>query len=797
MSDAGGASQTVSKRRYGRQTAIMNLYHPSKYQLIDWVNQILLLGITRLEEVNFHAKEEYEFIPNYKILQGCFTQLNITRNMDVQKLMRGAPSETLEFLQWMYKLLKKHKIVDNYDPVERRKRSYKGGIDRIPLPYWMHSHFDVFGRPDSANHRRTGTHVDPNSSGGRYSRYSRTPGPQIGSGSSGSSLRLSLLPRTSSADGIRHSTDLSSFARPGSRRKTLHHSVEPKMPKDRLRRRTKHSSLTPSIQSVPVASKSDDSTSSMRLRSSGKSSGDFPAAPATPKTGEMASDFTEDAIEAIKQCLMTLKCSVPNFKTLIEDLGTDSDSYAYRGRLRGLKDVISILIRHNNLLVEELGKLQRIPEEDEDDLESENSFCGFPKCIKQISDLEQEFETCVQHLTELETRNPVPQNCSLIMTERQNKLSDTVDIDNTLRSIGAAQANLNQPMLNFGSVAHRCSSPVYNPRLGQVQSISDTQSSSRSVIPGAPEGNEYQIRRMKNGDVYKGKYSHSKKHGDGVYLFSVGDIYEGNFLDDCMTGSGVYTFAAEGRYEGEWRDSLYEGVGTETFARGSTYHGEYMNGLRHGWGTCRYLGGAYYEGEWLHGLREGRGMQQCPDGSNYIGEYLAGKRHGYGAYCFPNGDRFVGQFDRDVPHGHGVYTFTSGQRYEGQWNEGLKHGWCVYIIETGETWAGQWTDGKPSWIQALSIKDGEFKDPSWPEEVLKRVETAWDASIKAKAAEVHGSERADAHWRADGEVQTSIVRVRAKAEKAVTKAQEERKRAVSVAEKLDTLAAEHQARFDS
>lgn len=124
--------QPVGKGRLGKGQGSASLYHPSKSQLIDWVNQILLLGITRLEEVrgehstgrefgvlvvciwsgvlsddgcvfcgkcvdsqsgslmlwaecemcdevNFHAREEYEFVPNYKILQSVFTDLEINR----------------------------------------------------------------------------------------------------------------------------------------------------------------------------------------------------------------------------------------------------------------------------------------------------------------------------------------------------------------------------------------------------------------------------------------------------------------------------------------------------------------------------------------------------------------------------------------------------------------------------------------------------------------------------------------------------------------------------------------------
>ena len=54
-SEGGGVIQPLAKGRVGRHSATSSvtsgIYHPSKSQLIDWVNQTLMLGITRLEEV--------------------------------------------------------------------------------------------------------------------------------------------------------------------------------------------------------------------------------------------------------------------------------------------------------------------------------------------------------------------------------------------------------------------------------------------------------------------------------------------------------------------------------------------------------------------------------------------------------------------------------------------------------------------------------------------------------------------------------------------------------------------------
>lgn len=86
----------------------------------------------------------------------------------------------------------------------------------------------------------------------------------------------------------------------------------------------------------------------------------------------------------------------------------------------------------------------------------------------------------------------------------------------------------------------------------------------------------FQYRKLRNGDVYKGRYSRSKKSGDGSYMFMNGDVYEGEFKDDHMEGHGVYTFSGQGRYEGAWSAARYCGHGTETFAKGSTYAGVHL-----------------------------------------------------------------------------------------------------------------------------------------------------------------------------------------------------------------------------
>ncbi|PWN54487.1 putative EB1-like protein [Violaceomyces palustris] len=97
----------------------------SRTELISWLNDLLSIGYTKVEQcgsgaayaqvidsiygnvpmskINFSAKHDYEFINNYKVLQDTFKRNKIDKPIPVDRLVRCKMQDNLEFLQWIKK----------------------------------------------------------------------------------------------------------------------------------------------------------------------------------------------------------------------------------------------------------------------------------------------------------------------------------------------------------------------------------------------------------------------------------------------------------------------------------------------------------------------------------------------------------------------------------------------------------------------------------------------------------------------------------------------------------------------
>ncbi|KAL1993564.1 hypothetical protein VTN49DRAFT_2233 [Thermomyces lanuginosus] len=117
----------------------------SRQELVAWVNSLLQLNLTKVEQcgtgavfcqifdsifmdvpmsrVKFNVNTEYAYLQNFKILQNTFTKHGIDKPVPVEQLVKCRMQDNLEFLQWVKKYWDQHYPGGDYDAVGRRKGS--------------------------------------------------------------------------------------------------------------------------------------------------------------------------------------------------------------------------------------------------------------------------------------------------------------------------------------------------------------------------------------------------------------------------------------------------------------------------------------------------------------------------------------------------------------------------------------------------------------------------------------------------------------------------------------------------
>lgn len=114
----------------------------SRQELVAWINELLLLDITKVEQcgtgaiycqiydsifrdvpmskVKFDVSSEYQYLNNFKVLQGIFTRHKIDRPLETARMAKCRLQDNLEFLQWTRRYWDAHYDGTPYDPVARR-----------------------------------------------------------------------------------------------------------------------------------------------------------------------------------------------------------------------------------------------------------------------------------------------------------------------------------------------------------------------------------------------------------------------------------------------------------------------------------------------------------------------------------------------------------------------------------------------------------------------------------------------------------------------------------------------------
>lgn len=115
----------------------------SRQELVQWLNSLLQLNITKVEQcgtgaalcqvydsiymdvpmsrVKFNVNTEYAYIQNFKILQNTFAKHQIEKMIPVEALVKCKMQDNLEFLQWTKRFWDQYYPGGDYDAVGRRK----------------------------------------------------------------------------------------------------------------------------------------------------------------------------------------------------------------------------------------------------------------------------------------------------------------------------------------------------------------------------------------------------------------------------------------------------------------------------------------------------------------------------------------------------------------------------------------------------------------------------------------------------------------------------------------------------
>eukprot|EP00042_Codosiga_hollandica_P038421 m.312477 g.312477 ORF g.312477 m.312477 type:complete len:271 (-) comp55387_c0_seq2:287-1099(-) len=96
---------------------VENLCSGAAYcQLMD----VLWPGCVILKKVRFDAKNEYEYIENFKVLQGVFKSKGVDKVIPVERLVKGRFQDNFEFGQWFKKFFDANYDGKEYDAAGRR-----------------------------------------------------------------------------------------------------------------------------------------------------------------------------------------------------------------------------------------------------------------------------------------------------------------------------------------------------------------------------------------------------------------------------------------------------------------------------------------------------------------------------------------------------------------------------------------------------------------------------------------------------------------------------------------------------
>ncbi|TRY93501.1 hypothetical protein DNTS_011710 [Danionella cerebrum] len=129
----------------------------SRYDMLTWINDSLQMNHAKIEQlcsgvaycqlmdmlfplciplkkVKFQAKLEHEYIHNFKLLQGSFKKMGVSKIIPVDKLVKSKFQDNFEFVQWFKKFFDANYDGKEYDPVAARQGQESAASQTPPVP---------------------------------------------------------------------------------------------------------------------------------------------------------------------------------------------------------------------------------------------------------------------------------------------------------------------------------------------------------------------------------------------------------------------------------------------------------------------------------------------------------------------------------------------------------------------------------------------------------------------------------------------------------------------------------------
>lgn len=168
----------------------------SRQDLVQWVNDSLILNITKIEhlcsgaiycqfmhmlfdkkmpikKVKWGSKLEHEYIHNFKLLQESFKRTGTNKVIPVEKLVKGKFQDNFEFVQWFKKYFDANYQGQDYEPVMARGGATLGLSGGKGLAHRGHTTTQSKASAGSRQKEESKTSHNKSSPGPRHSPASR------------------------------------------------------------------------------------------------------------------------------------------------------------------------------------------------------------------------------------------------------------------------------------------------------------------------------------------------------------------------------------------------------------------------------------------------------------------------------------------------------------------------------------------------------------------------------------------------------------------------------------------------